>query len=428
MLKVKQTGIVFIIIPAIAAILSLKFVLFASISHATSHFQDEVLIPPVPMQRVARNERLQAQTTGLRGNQWPLRRIGIPDEVNITSIPIAIADSGGNILPEFESSSIAGGWNFYDNNGDYSDVGHHGTALLNTLINSDTGGARRSQVYIYRISDRNSNMSVTAFSKAVNRAVEDGVKIILCAWGTRENPPDQLKAAVKKAREHGILIISAAADEGLNADIIPDTWDVQDSNVIRVTATAALGNNLAEDADSLDGYADSGHSKLDLAAPGQALDLDGSWDIGTSIAVPWTGIVAAMIWAQNPDQDWRQVRRSLLDSVVRCPKLEDKVFSEGRLSTRALDGQFNEPLDTVSIKNLRLKKQKKLSFTLEASMKGPTTPTSPAPAVYRVYAGDILIGIMEEMGAFFTKVKPGAVTSVSGESSHGGRDQEPVQK
>src|SRR2546423_1019967 len=370
MASVKRRAIAFFIL-ALAAILMSSALPIAAASGAQSEI--DIVIRPAPIKHITQvieSTQSQLHTASMRDVNWPIQRLGIPENADSSAVKIGVCDTGGNLLPEF-GENIKGGWNCFDDNADYHDVRHHGTDLLHVLVNQKCGAMTRASIYVYQISDLQGNMSLEAFNKTVDHAVADGVKILLCSWGAREVPPQQLRDTVAKARRYGIILIAATGNDGIDVDSHDDTWNVGDANVIPVASISWPGNSAPDDADALDTFSDRGHGRLDLAAPGQALgpgstDTSYHWMNGTSIAVPWVAVEVSLVWAQDPTRDWRTVRQIVLATVVRCPDLATKVFSEGRAAVnRALAGNFNVPIDSVSIQRLKLKKAKKLLFSLD---------------------------------------------------------------
>jgi subtilisin family serine protease len=405
--------------------------------------QEHALVfAPLPIFQIVRevthnkSERLSAKvfvTDTLRSLQWPLGRLGILDEVDLSQIDIAIVGTGANVGDEIQPGAVVGGFNFYDNNGDYHDVQGHDTHMLEILANRDFGGARSARIHIYRISDLNGNASLQVFTKCIAQAQVDHIKVMLCAWGGRLDPSDEFAAAIQQARASGVLIITATGNDGSDIDSSPDNWKVADANVVRVAATAWPGNNASEDADQFAGYSARGHEWADIAFPGEALvshtENSSTWDTGTSVAAAWATVAAAIVWAQTPSQDWRYVHQTLLDCAVYCPALEDKVFAEGRGSVaNALTQTLRPAMDVVSITGLKLKKRKKLSFLLNASAINSGAPTAHVPGVYRVYGDDMLLEVREVVGDFFRKIPPDSIANIAAFSSHGGRDLKPLSQ
>jgi subtilisin family serine protease len=436
MAKFRQKLIAFITF-ALAAISISSVHLILAVSAA--QFEQSTVIRPAPIEHITQvlgSAQPHIQDSSLRDANWPLQRLGIPQNADASNVRIGICDTGGNVfdengipLPEF-GGNIAGGWNCFDNNSNFRDVGHHGTDILHVLLNQDFGGLKRASVFVYRISDSASNMNLDAFDHAVERAFREGVRILLCSWGARIAPPQALKDTVAKARKYGMIIIAASGNDGIDVDADHDLWSVPDANVLHIAASSWPGNNAVPDADTLDVYSDYGHGRVDLAAPGQSLGPGSTttsyhWMNGTSIAVPWVGVEVALVWAQDPTRDWRTVRKIVISTVVRCPHLATMVFTEGRAAVdRALEGNFNPPLDSVGIQRLKLKKAKKLSFSLNTMVLDPTSVHG--TPIYRVYADDELIGILNASGDFSIKGKFAQVSNIQVDSSEGGTDKKSI--
>jgi subtilisin family serine protease len=426
MASIKRRSVAFFIL-ALAAILISSALLIVAVSEAQS--ETDIVIKPTPIKHITQvigSTQSQIHTASLRDANWPIQRLGIPENADSSAVKIGVCDTGGSASPDF-GDNIKGGWNCFDDNADYHDIGHHGTDILHVLVNQEFGAMARASIYVYRISNLQSNMSLSAFDKAVDHAVADGVKILICSWGALGAPPSMLQDSVRKARSYGMIIIAGSGNDSADVDSQEYIWNVDDANVLHVAASGFPGNNAATDSDQLDAYSNHGHGRVDLAAPGQALGMGSTdtayhWVNGTSIAGPWVAVEVSLVWSQDPTRDWRTVRQIVLGTVVRCSELEMKVFSEGRAAVnRALAGDFNVPIDSVSIQRLKLKKTKKLSLSFDTTVLDPASVHS-AP-VYRVYAGDELIGILTQSGDTLIKGKFAQVKGIQVNSSDGGKDE-----
>jgi len=213
MASVKRRPIAFFIL-ALAAILMFSALPFAAASGGQS--ENEIIIKPTPIKHIMQvigSTQSQIHTTSLRDANWPIQRLGIPENADSSAVKIGVCDTGGNLLPEF-GDSIKGGWNCFDDNSDYHDIGYHGTDILHVLVNQEFGAMAQASIYVYRISNLQSNMSLSAFDKAVDRAFADGVKILICSWGALGAPPSTLQDSVRKARSYGMIIIAASGNDG----------------------------------------------------------------------------------------------------------------------------------------------------------------------------------------------------------------------
>lgn len=194
--------------------------------------------------------------------------------------------------------------------------------------------------------------------RAIDYAIEHGVKVISASWGARMNPSDaessELKNALLRAQDAGILFVTAAGNDKIDndQDATPDyPASFHLDNMIVVAAS--------DPSDALAPFSNYGVSKVDLAAPGVKIlsTTVGStysdtivsfttpqrkprvlnWD-GTSMATPLVAGAAALVWSQHPDENYLQIKQRILSSVRHVPPLAGKVATGGVLNVSAALG------------------------------------------------------------------------------------------
>jgi len=126
--------------------------------------------------------------------------------------------------------------------------------------------------------------------------------------------------AIRNLRDHGILFVAAAGNEGWNNDAwlrsYPASLDLY--NIISVAAI--------DRADNLASFSNYGQSLVHLGAPGVDIfscvnSSDTAYDswAGTSMATPHVTGAAALLLARYPNATLTELRRRILDGVVPIP-------------------------------------------------------------------------------------------------------------
>lgn len=139
-----------------------------------------------------------------------------------------------------------------------------------------------------------------------------------------------LRAAVRRAGEHGMLFVASAGNDEKDTrcyPVYPASFDLP--NIISVAAS--------DNRDELGAFSNFGKTSVHLAAPGVQIcstvnnaNLYG-YKNGTSMAAPFVSGSAALVWSRCglPTEALKQV---LLDSVDHPMGLQDKTITGGRLN------------------------------------------------------------------------------------------------
>jgi subtilisin family serine protease len=145
-----------------------------------------------------------------------------------------------------------------------------------------------------------------------------------------------LYRAVERARNHDILLVAAAGNEGSNNDLTPlYPASFPLDSVISVAATGADG--------SLTSFSNYGSGSVHLAAPGSAIlstslrgnGVDYRRLSGTSMASPHVSGVLALIAAANPQLSALQIRRVALNTTKTQPGLQGTTICGGAVDAVA---------------------------------------------------------------------------------------------
>ena len=223
---------------------------------------------------------------------WGLQTIDAPAAWNAatdcTTAVVAVIDTGvdythpdleGNIwLNSFE---IAGngldddgngkiddlhGWDFVFDDNDPMDAYGHGTHVAGTIGAAGDNGRGvagvcwKAQIMILRAFDASGSATVADTIEAMDYARRMGAKIINASYSSSQFSRAE-KDAIEELNSAGILLIAAAGNEGLDADLLPSYPACHDlPNVIAVAASDAD--------DRLASFSNYGAHRVHVAAPG----------------------------------------------------------------------------------------------------------------------------------------------------------------
>jgi len=258
-----------------------------------------------------------------------------PDDDN------GIDDDGNGYIDDFI------GWDFVHNDNNPFDMNGHGTHVAGILGAKGNNGKGISgvtwdvQMMPIRIFGKYRNQGAPADSiiSAINYAVSIGATISNNSWGGGSYS-QAMEQAIQNAANLGHLFIAAAGNGGLldndQYDFYPATYD--SDNIISVAAT--------DQNDQLPSFSHYGATTVDIAAPGVAIwssvPADGyEYRAGTSMATPHVTGASALLWEQNPNKTYAEIKTALFSSVDILSDLSGKSVSEGQLNLHGALTYFN---------------------------------------------------------------------------------------
>lgn len=226
------------------------------------------------------------------------------------------------------------GWNFVSNNNDISDNHGHGTHVAGIILQQAQSQKVKFMILKYYDPLKNGEDNLANTVKAIRYAIQMKADIINYSGGGDNRSPLE-EAAIREAKEKGILFVAAAGNEGRNTDRVgyfPAGYRL--SNIISVAAMDSRKRLLAN--------SNFGVHSVDFVAPGKNVysTLPGGrygFMSGTSMATAWvSGLVASLLVKTEKTWSPEDIKRFLEKVAVKDQKLTNKVRSQGRISTLQL--------------------------------------------------------------------------------------------
>ncbi|MDK2600533.1 S8 family peptidase [Bacillus stercoris] len=228
---------------------------------------------------------------------WGVSLVQAPQIWSMTrgeGVKVAILDTGVDYNHPDLRPNIKKGMNFTTSNiADYMDRQGHGTHCCGIVAGCDNlvgivGVAPRAELYIGKVLGDDGTGNINNIIKGINWAIKEKVDVISMSLGCSEDPGEELHAAIKKAYDAGIVIVSASGNEDTHCGW-PAVYD-------ECIAVAAIDQTL--DRASFSNFG----KEIDVAAPG--VDILSTYInsqyaklSGTSMATPMVAGVVALIIA-----------------------------------------------------------------------------------------------------------------------------------
>jgi subtilisin family serine protease len=246
------------------------------------------------------------------------------------------------------------GWNFVNDNPDVTDSHGHGTHIAGIIAAepNSSGGSRGVapgvSLMILKYYDTSSNgmYNLTNTVAAIHYAIQMGANIINYSGGGVLRSEEE-EAALALAKAHGILVVAAAGNDGMNTDFhhfYPADYDL--TNILAVGATDRDERLLR--------MSNFGRSTVDVVAPGKNIystlpnGLHGYMS-GTSQATAFaTGVAAALISSRLSGSNPEEVIRRMLAASTHRASLEGKIKSGGLLDVQTLLGNSEQEIASGS--------------------------------------------------------------------------------
>jgi subtilisin family serine protease len=305
------------------------------------------------VESVERNLRVEpALTANDPLFQWHLNKISAPAAWDLSSgstqDAIAILDSGVDPSHPDLAAKLLAGWNFYDNNADWSDVYGHGTKVAGAAAAISNNGigvagiAWQNPILPVRVSDPAGYAYLSTIAHGLTWAVDHGARVMNVSFGSIA-ASSTIRSAAQYVHDHGGLVVAAAGNCACD-DATPEN-----PYVLSVAAT--------DPNDQLASFSSRG-TYVDLAAPGTGIwttTNGGGYTgvAGTSFSSPITAGVVALMWSVNPGLTPDEIVMLLEQTSVDLGSAGyDTSFGFGRIdanaAVRAAAGTEAPPPDTTA--------------------------------------------------------------------------------
>ncbi len=306
--------------------------------------------------------------SAIKPTQWPHQKIKTTQAWSYTQgrpeVVVAVIDSGVDFShPDLRNSKWVNpretangrdddgnglvddihGWDYVKKRGNPSPTSktrsaYHGTHVAGIIAGAENyskgyvGVSPNVKIMGLRFLDDNKTGLTSNGIKAINYAIDKGVKIINLSWGSY-NKNTQLMNAIKRAQDRGVLIVAAAGNFGKNnntSPFYPASYPY--SNIISVTAS---GKN-----DALVKGINYGTKTVHMAAPGLSIlstDMNGSYvsRTGSSMAAPFVAGAAALLLSADPKLKAPELKNLLLNRADKISSLKSRVASGRRVNVGA---------------------------------------------------------------------------------------------
>lgn len=238
------------------------------------------------------------------------------------------------------------GYDLVNKDGIPQDDNGHGTHVAGIIAATGdnatgvAGVAWGSKIVVVKALDELGSGYVSTIAKAIDyltdlkkRGVPIAVMNLSLGGGSRSRA---LYRAVERARNHDILLVAAAGNEGANNDLVPlYPASLPLDSVISVAAVNAAGN--------LSSFSNYGASAVHVAAPGDVIlstalrksGVEYRRLSGTSMASPHVSGVLALVAAANPGLTSLQIRTAVLSTTKARQGLQGLIISGGSVDALA---------------------------------------------------------------------------------------------
>jgi outer membrane protein assembly factor BamB/subtilisin family serine protease len=225
--------------------------------------------------------------------------------------------------------------------------GTHVAGIIGAVGNNGrgiSGVAWKVQIMAVKQSGADGISTASDSAAAIDYAVAQGAKVINCSFGGVA-VSQTLLAAIRGARDAGVLVVTAAGNAALSNDVTPH----YPANFL-LDNVVTVGNSDARDVAST---TSNFGASVDIFAPGSSilsLDITSTTALvtrsGTSMAAPHVTGALALMKARFPEESPRQLINRLLRGADRIEGLAGRAQAGGRLNLlNAVNGTSVAPFN-----------------------------------------------------------------------------------
>jgi len=329
----------------------------------------------------------------LFNSQWNLRRINAELAWDMTGsssdIIIAILDTGVNYNHEDlknkmwrDSASGNYGYDFVNNDPDPMDDHKHGTMVAGITAAAVNNGlgiagiAKNSKIMAVKVMDSTGEGKVEDIAKGIRYATDHGARVINMSFGL-SSPSQILAEAIDWAWSHGVVLVAATGNKGLNQIDYP------------ATNPKVLGVGAIDQNDFITSFSNYG-PEIDVVAPARNI-VSSSWmptaqlnfyemGSGTSFAAAHVSGLVALLLSTDPSLSPAQIIKRIRASADKLAGMNGIAFTNqygyGRINlSNAVSFDKIGPQISAAINN------EAGNFVLSGTITDDNTPSSIDPNI-----------------------------------------------
>lgn len=242
---------------------------------------------------------------------------------------VAVIDTGCSQNYFDLKNNIIGCYNVVDDSWNTKDTATHGTGVASVIAAEDnhkgiTGIACESKLYIIKCDDNDNRIYYSNVIKAIYKCIELGnVNVINMSLGGYYSS-DLLKDALIEAKNHGILVVCAAGNDGSGKVFYPAAYQ------IGLSVASNKGNKLSN-------FSNFGIN-ANILAPGENILCyfnkdEAIWMSGTSFSAPMVSGAAALVYSQNLNMPRTAATVDYVKNII-LQNTDQKVYSNKKGSVK----------------------------------------------------------------------------------------------